>query len=102
MGNEIVDEVEGQLDKILNKKYPKLAKNIEDEKIYLDYGNPNINEHSTRDSLRVNIIETGTNKVAGKINFVVKIVWSNGLTFGGWDEIKIMPSTVNVEYENDD
>lgn len=100
MGNEIVDEIDGQLDTILEKKYPELYKDINDETVYLDWGDPELYEHSNRDSLEVDIIDEDTEKVVGKISFDVKITWSQVLTFGGWEEIRIMPSTVDVEYKN--
>ena len=99
MENEIVDELEGQLDEILETKYPKLTKDIEDdEKVYLDWGDPELYEHSNKDSLEVIIVDAETDKVLGNITFDVKITWSHDLSFGGWEQIKIIPSTVYVEY----
>lgn len=100
MGNEIKDELEGQLNEILEKKYPELAKDIEDAKVYLDWGEPDLYEHSNRDSLEVDVLNTDTDKLVGKISFDVKITWSNDLGFGGWEEIEIIPSTIDAEYEN--
>lgn len=99
MGNEIVDELENQLDDILEVKYPKLMKDIEDnEKVYLDWGDPELYEHSNKSFIEVIIVDAETGKVAGQISFDVKVTWSRDLSFGGWEQIKIIPSTVYVEY----
>jgi hypothetical protein len=96
MGNEIEDELEEQLEDIISKKYPKIYKGLDDGELFLDWNNYEIDEHSNRDSLSVYIVNSKTNKKILEISFDIRIHWADkyDLSFGGWEEISIIKSTV--------
>ena len=99
MRNEIANELEEQLNKILEKEYPSLYKDAQDGDVYFIWGAPEQNNGSNSNSLEVSIADRKTNKILGKINFDININWSKFFAFGVWNGIRIISSTLNIKYE---
>jgi hypothetical protein len=96
MGNQIVDELEPQLIEILKKKDKNITELLDKEEVYLNWGEPELYEHSNIEPIEVSILDSDTDEALGDIKFNFEINWSDDLSFRGWDSLNIVEKSVKI------